>query len=215
MRHPSPTPTEAPMKPVVVTFESFSCFGVNLGSMPSRLAPSSMVPAIPIPTTSDNMFPRPAHASADTAMKVPMDLSMESPPRIMITLSIKPKPIIGMARCMNTVKSWLFVGSGTASAAEAADLAVSAADLAVSAAASGVDRKVFAEVEKKLDCQGVRGGAQAVTSEGRRGWACVEETTGAVTTRDTVRRADRRDIVLCGQSLYVYIKLQCLKGRDT
>ena len=54
-----------------------------------------MTSPAPMPTTSDSRFPNPAAAKVDMPRVTPIDLSMASPAKIMITLSANPNPTKG------------------------------------------------------------------------------------------------------------------------
>jgi len=57
--------------------------------------PTSMLLLRPRPNTSEVKFPRPAAAKEDNPKVTPRDASIDSPARIMMKLSMKPKPTIG------------------------------------------------------------------------------------------------------------------------
>ena len=54
-----------------------------------------MTSPAPMPTTSDSRLPKPAAAKVDMPRVTPIDLSIASPAKIMITLSANPNPTKG------------------------------------------------------------------------------------------------------------------------
>eukprot|EP00441_Pelagodinium_beii_P007746 CAMPEP_0197690084 /NCGR_PEP_ID=MMETSP1338-20131121/107842_1 /TAXON_ID=43686 ORGANISM="Pelagodinium beii, Strain RCC1491" /NCGR_SAMPLE_ID=MMETSP1338 /ASSEMBLY_ACC=CAM_ASM_000754 /LENGTH=120 /DNA_ID=CAMNT_0043272491 /DNA_START=295 /DNA_END=657 /DNA_ORIENTATION=- len=74
-----------------------SCSSVSFGSLiPAFFAKLSIQSPVKRPTQSESVLPNPAAHMVETPSLTPIDASIASPAKIMMTLSMKPNPTNGM-----------------------------------------------------------------------------------------------------------------------